>query len=371
VCCWRGFNLKRLLVYSYFCPDSQHRPGGVQQIVGPLLDVLTRSYNWTLTVVHGAACQRPTKHICLPSWTSGNEPDSVDPHVLAGASQFLQTLARGHHAALSVDRMLPASLGVPCVLMSNTMAYETEATAARANQWRTIIAPTERHAALVRMVRPLAHVRAVPYGLPGKLLEAAASNSFPLVTGQSQVIKLPHRPDRRKGHPEAIKGLAMALPASKNVKLQIAWLNEKRYAAYKDELHRLAQQLGVESQVEFCPWVDGIERWKSSADWTATLQLGSFEESFGLSIVESILFGRPVVTLRQPAVREILGDTSLLLEIDDPHNWYAALCEYWRAGVGRPQFSNGLLDLLSLDRMAACYDKILIEANSADLFVHD
>jgi glycosyltransferase involved in cell wall biosynthesis len=158
--------------------------------------------------------------------------------------------------------------------------------------------------------------------------------------------------------------LARALPDSGHVKFEISWLNEARYSNYQREIVCLANQLGVASQVSFCGWLNGSERWRALAESCAVLQVGRFDESFGLSIIESILFGRPAVTRYQPAIREIVGATDLLIEIADPLEWYEALSTYWSRRTqpdSETQNRERLIQSLSLERMAACYDRILTD----------
>jgi glycosyltransferase involved in cell wall biosynthesis len=357
-------SLKQLLVYCYFCPDAPHRPGGVQQIVGPLLSALIESGGWAVSVVHAGPCHATSSHSAFPGYSEIGEPSAVNPDILVEAARRLRTLATNYDVVLSIDRLLPCLLPRPCVLMSNTLSYETEVVAVQADQWARIVVPTTVFAGPVHTVNPSARVCVVPYGLPDEVIERAMSVP-PAVWGDSPcIVRLPHRPDPRKGHREAIEGLALALPESRRVKLEISWLDEERYASYRLEIETLAHQLGVAPQVAISSWLDGSEQWQSTADSCAALQLGRFAETFGLSIVESILFGRPVVTRPQPAVREVVGSTELLLEVANPLDWYAALEAYGTHRV-RPLSTSRdrhpLAQALSLARMAASYDLILKE----------
>jgi len=357
--------LKQLLVYSYFCPETPHRAGGVQQIEGALLRTLTESEGWTVSVLHTGPCYATPTHFRFPEHSDIGQPDAVNPDILIEGARLMRTLAGDHDIVLSIDRLLPCPLPRPCVLMSNTLSYQTEAVAVQATQWARIIVPTAAFAKKVRALNPAVRVQVVPYGLPEELFREAMSTP-PAVWGDNpSIVRLPHRPDRRKGHHEAIEGLARALPESQHVRLEISWLDEKRYASYRREIEYLAHQLGIAQQISFCGWLNGSERWRAMAESCAVLQVGCFEESFGLSIVESILFGRPAVTRRQPAVKEIVGPTKLLLEVADPLEWYRALSAYWTHQIRRDSEAldrHLITQLLSLERMAARYDCILTEA---------
>jgi glycosyltransferase involved in cell wall biosynthesis len=358
--------LRRLLVYCYFCPDTIHRTGGVQHIVGPLIHELEATKGWTVNIAHTGSCNAASKHIVFPETSEIEQPDAINQKNLIRSAQRLVELASNYDVVLSIDRLLPCSLQKPCVLMSNTLGYQTEANAVQANQWAVIVVPTHTFAKSVRALNTVTRVKVVPYGLPDDVLKEARS-ARPAVWNKCDpaIVRLPHRPDRRKGHLEAIEGLALALPDSRNIRLQISWLNEARYSEYRREVEYLSRKLRVDSQIIFCGWLNGSERWQAVSESCAVLQVGSFEESFGLSIIESIVFGRPAVTLYQPAIREIAGQTNLYVEIADPLKWYEKLSAYWSRRT-KHDFENQnrerLIRSLSLERMSASYDRILMGA---------
>ena len=353
--------MSRLLVYCYFCPCAEHRPGGVQQVVEPLLSGLANQYGWSVTVLHPGDCAAKAGHVAITDAESVIEPLGLEPELLVDHAQRLRELARAHDIVLSIDRLLPGPLSIPCVLMSNTIAYFTEASAVQGDLWNCVVAPSQRHADLVRGINPAVGVIVVGYGVRDSFLAKTAPPCGSIGNSdQPLVVRLPHRPDRRKGHAEAIEGLAVALPSSENITLEISWLDEPRYAQYREELLALATRLGVESQIAFCCWRNGVDHRQAAVRSAATLQLGCFEESFGLSIVESMLLGRPTVTRYQPAVREVVGATDLLLEISDPLQWHQALSGYWSGkGAHAAQQGEALNQRFSFERMVTSYHELL------------
>jgi hypothetical protein len=222
---------------------------------------------------------------------------------------------------LSIDRILPPIPDRPRVLMCNTLAYFTEAVAAASPTWASIIVPSAHLGRQVRQVNPASRTHVVPYAIPAATLARAGQ----MAPARARRVRLPHRPDRRKGHIEAIRGLAGAMPSTQPIDIDIAWLDESRYEGYLRELRSVAGQEGVADRVHFSRWIDGDARWQALESAQAVLQLGTFEETFGLAIVEAVLCGRLAITRAQPAVREIVGSTPLLIEIDDPLNWVAVL----------------------------------------------
>lgn len=360
--------MRNLLVACYFCPAVRWRAGGVQQVVGPLVDGLWESGDWSVVVVHPGQCQETQGHEALPDVGEPGHPDHVDPDRLLEHARRFRVLATEADVILGVDRILPASGTTPRVLMSNTLAYLTEASAVAAGGWSHIVVPTHHFAQRVRAIDPGANVCIVPYGLHPSVIARAASLPSPRWEDPVLVVRLPHRPDPRKGHARAIEGLARSLPSSSRVRLEIAWLDQPCYSNFRRELEDRVMALGVDAQVRIRPWLDGDERWDAVKSTHAVLQLGSFEETFGLSLVEAVLSGRLAITAGQAAVREVVGTSPFLIEVRDPLAWYEALEGAIRvlsvSPVDAPDA--GLAPSLSLDRMVARYSAVLRAASEAE-----
>lgn len=344
---------RRVLVYCYFCPEAIHRPGGVQQLIGPLLASLGR-FGWDVSVAHPGGCLVPTGHHPVPATDVATEADWVPVDALCEVGERLERLVSGNDVMLSVDRALPWPLRCPAVLMSNTLNYVREAAAVQAGHWNDIIVPTASYGDLVRSFNRDARIRVIPYGLREVANDARTSSD-----SWRRVVRLPHRPDARKGHEQAIRGLAGALPASRDISLIISWLGESRYSKFRVELEELAADLGVAQQVIFSPWLDVHSEHPSADEYAALLQIGSFLESFGLSVVESVLRGIPAITLPQPAIREVVGDTGLLIEIADPLDWFAEFSRYTNENPSLRESPPDSLRGLTIARMAAGYHEAL------------
>lgn len=355
--------MKRLLTFCYFCPSAAVRPGGVQQIVGPLLEGLTLSAKWRVTVAHQGECHSSSSHLAVANPSNPIQTDQVEPALLQALTLRLRKLANDADVVLSIDRLVPITCRVPHVLMANTAAYVTEASAIAAPGWSTIIVPTKYFAQRVRAINPKVDVAIVPYGLPSLVRERLAGLAQPRWNTSPLVVRLPHRPDPRKGHAAAIEGLARQSSSNPPVQLDIAWLDEPRYLAFRRELEDLASRHHVRHQVRFCPWVNGEDRWRALAASHAVLQVGNFEETFGLAAVEAVLAGRIAITANQPAIREVLA-SPLHIEIDDPLNWCQVFHHTFEhiTRVGQYPIAQQLTQSFALDRMVAGYDTVLRQA---------
>lgn len=347
-----------LLIASYFCPTVD-RSGGVQQVVGPLIDEIVNCGS-RVRVAHPGRCGDPL-HRPVPYIRDPGPVDHIEPYALCSWSDELTALSKDVDVILAIDRALPLSdAAPPLVLMCNSLAYVTEAHAAMARGWSRIIAPTEHLANQIRILASGSTVEAIPYGLPEALLGALTEMPVPDWGNGPLTVLLPHRPDHRKGHVPAIAGLASA---SRDIRLDISWLEEPRYEAFRQDLQKLSMSLGVADRVRFSGWVRNEARLARLADAHAVLQVGNFEESFGLSVVEAVLAGRIAITGPQPAVEEVLGTSPLHVEIDDSTDWALALIstvEELASGRGRP---DGFSEVsLSISEMAQRYLGVLSEA---------
>jgi hypothetical protein len=86
--------MKRVLVYSYFCPDNPHRPGGVQQVVGSLISCLVKEFGWKALIAHPEPCHEKPFHCLLPDSVEREQSDSINPIRLAEAANQFRDLSR-------------------------------------------------------------------------------------------------------------------------------------------------------------------------------------------------------------------------------------------------------------------------------------
>jgi glycosyltransferase involved in cell wall biosynthesis len=87
--------------------------------------------------------------------------------------------------------------------------------------------------------------------------------------------------------------------------------------AYEDELRALARELGVEDRVRFPGWIsdDDLEDLYRAA---SCFVLPTFQEGFGLPVLEAMARGLPVACSDIPALTELVGDAAMLFDPHDP-----------------------------------------------------
>jgi glycosyltransferase involved in cell wall biosynthesis len=86
--------------------------------------------------------------------------------------------------------------------------------------------------------------------------------------------------------------------------------------SYEDELRALASELGVADRVHLPDWVSG-EQLEGLYRMAACFVLPSFEEGFGLPVLEAMRRGVAVACSNRSSLPEVAGDAALLFDPDD------------------------------------------------------
>lgn len=107
---------------------------------------------------------------------------------------------------------------------------------------------------------------------------------------------------------------------------QLVIVGAERDQKYSAELHQLAAELGITADVVF---VGGVPN-EETADFYRAADLlvyPSFNETFGLPILEAMACVCPVVTSNVSSMPEIAGGAALLVDPDDPNSIARAILE--------------------------------------------
>lgn len=107
---------------------------------------------------------------------------------------------------------------------------------------------------------------------------------------------------------------------------QLAIVGPGRDARYVAELHALADRLGISDDVV---WVGGVPLEETAQFYRAAdaLVYPSFNETFGLPLLEAMACSCPVVTSDCSAMPETAGGAALLADPEDPRSIGAAIVE--------------------------------------------
>ena len=136
-------------------------------------------------------------------------------------------------------------------------------------------------------------------GILGELREAKGQRDFVLAAGE--VIK--------------------SIP---NCRFIITGLDHRLDKSFRRELRRLAKVLGVEDRIIWLDWLDDTAPFYAAIDVFVS---ASHSESFGLTILEAMIRGTPIVATATEGARELLGeDRDVLVPTQSPVMLAEAIC---------------------------------------------
>jgi glycosyltransferase involved in cell wall biosynthesis len=127
-----------------------------------------------------------------------------------------------------------------------------------------------------------------------------------------------------KGQEEFIRAAAIIASRRTDVTFIIAGEDKSRGGENRRQIERLINDLGLDGRIHLLGWVDDVPRLLSAFD---LLVSPSRSEPFGLSIIEGMACGVPVIATRSEGAREILEDgvTGQLLSSGSPQELASAI----------------------------------------------
>jgi len=150
----------------------------------------------------------------------------------------------------------------------------------------------------------------VPVTAPGSSADCSrrvALRAEPEAAADATVIIQVSRMQPWKGHRLHLEALGRLTDHPGWICWQVGGPQRPAEAQYLDELQRLAARLGIADRVRFLGSRSDIPRLLSAADIYCQPNLGP--EPFGVSLLEALLAGLPVVTTALGAAPEIVDDT--------------------------------------------------------------
>lgn len=133
------------------------------------------------------------------------------------------------------------------------------------------------------------------------------------------VIGIVGRLDPWKGQLELLKAFFECWKKNKDLRLLIVGSETPGEEGYKEELLRFINEKEIESSVKLIPFQPNVNEWMSSMD---IFVMPSYEEAFGIVLVEAMAAGLPVISTNAGGVPDILLDDSLGLKVE-PRNFEA------------------------------------------------
>ncbi|MBI2966042.1 MAG: glycosyltransferase family 4 protein [Chloroflexi bacterium] len=313
------------------------------------------------------------------------DPYEVPPHQIADTARNLKPLVEWadriylHADIFHFRSLVPPA--VPIIRSFHDFHYETALVSAFGYGADLTIVPSDYLRRCIQAtvgesgLRALEPVEVIPNGIDLDVYRSDGprepSGAAPGRPGEI-VLLHPHRPDPRKGIEQALH-VVQALrkrqprrPVRLLVPRHVDAPSDAGVAAYYADVERRAREMEVADSIEFHPWFgeQGMPPLYRFSD--VTLCLGSFIESFGLTVYESLACGTPVVAARVGALREAPDFADLhRVEYGDIAAATDAVIEAGR-GMRDPEGARKLLERrYSLGAMGSAYVDAIEGANAS------
>lgn len=167
----------------------------------------------------------------------------------------------------------------------------------------------------------------------------------------------------RKGHVYLFEALAPLIRSGLKANLYLVGVGSKEY---RQELEKLAQQLGIHQQVKFLGWRDDVLEVISVAD---ILVHPSLEDALSSTLIEALMLGKPIIASDISGARDSLDDGryGVIVPPADANAFRSALemvvanlDAFREKAQGGSQY---ILDQMGAPKVAeqhiACYQKVL------------
>ncbi len=143
----------------------------------------------------------------------------------------------------------------------------------------------------------------------------------------AQVLCVIGRMAKQKGYPFLIQALPKVLTRFPNIRLLIVGGAGVPGESNEQEVQQLVRTLGLEHVVHFLGWREDIGEILGVTD---IFVLPSLWEGFGLTLVEAMFAGKPVVATRVDAIPEVVaeGETGILVPSADPDTLAEAIMTF-------------------------------------------
>jgi glycosyltransferase involved in cell wall biosynthesis len=375
----------RVLVYSEFAPLAGHLVGGAQRYANGLLTALGD------TGVHMTyVCPPADRHPLLDSGgrlelidrlravVPLDHAESVSPVEVHHDLHLLSRLAADADVVVTIDTQFPLQTEVPIVLWLNNFSYPPETRSVFGLNWNVVVVPSEYVLRCLRWYLPDASwmgdpppVRVIAPGLDitsdldGQDTEQIRA-ALGLPRGE-RYLTFPHRADPDKGFATALHALGEVRRRGHSHRLLVPTLSHDdlwpHQAMHVRERELLVEQLGLDGAVVFHDWIpaEHMAAYMRCAEWS--LCPSELPESFGLSVVESVAAGVPVVATPAGAVPEIMprGHGVEIVEFKD----WEAIADRVERGIPDDELERGAAFVrreFAWERCAAQWLDVLVSA---------
>ena len=319
-----------ILLYLYYPFFDTHLAGGVQVWLRNLVkEILEKDPDIHISIycpdsnLHSYPSDINVHHVLLDM-----EQDFLSPKMVFDNLSLIKQAEENADLIWIIDRTFPIRSDKPQILSLNTICYEREVMSIFQADWKAIACPSNFvKNQLDEVIDPGRNIYKIPYYIDPVFLK-----DYPDKTNrvkkyydyrpECKYILFPHRPDRSKGHEEAMDVLAkllvtddkffLLIPEAPDAKVS----NVSSEGEYIYELKELAKAKGLSDHVIFHKWVEYSDLPSYYSLGYYTLFFSRLPETFGLTLLNSAICGTPVISLGYGALNEVIPPGGIHQTVD-------------------------------------------------------
>jgi L-malate glycosyltransferase len=227
-----------------------------------------------------------------------------------------------------------------------------------------------------RKITPERKITVIPNGIDFRRFDAGLQRGFDMeefrrrlkIAPGSLLVGTVGEIKRQKGHEDFLRAASAIARENESAHFIIAGADSTRTGERRASLERLTAELGLTKRVHFTGWLSEIAPLMSALDVYVS---ASHTESFGLTIVEAMAAGLPVVATATEGAREIIEDagSGLLVPVGDHQAMAASVLGLLNDGDERARIgalaSRHARSRFSLERMVDATEQVYFETMNA------
>ena len=308
----------RILVYLYYPMYEKHLAGGVQVWLKDLMEYIeAKNKNIKFQVVCPAGQGYEfAKKLNVNHSLIDMERDFLTPADIHHNFEVIRNLEKETDLIWMIDRIFPIQTSKPKLLSLNTLCYERELMSIFQSGWNKMVLLTDFVKKQVIDYVDKKEVYEIPCYVDEKFLNVEVDekiiNKYFDYDKRHKYILFPHRPDPDKGHITAINIIKELIKCDKEYRLLIPLppkakeINAPRENEFINSIKQYVNDNDLNKYVIFHDWVDyeDIPTFYKIGEFT--LFLSKLPETFGLTLLNSISVGTPVLSYGAGALNEVV-----------------------------------------------------------------
>lgn len=305
-----------ILVYSYFPLFDKHLAGGMQSWARGLLEGLYKKGLDIQLVCPNSKLHSFPKDFKVHHVLNDSEVDGLEPRKYYEDLIYLKELEQKADIIWTFDRSFPIKSNKKKILSLGTFCYEREMKCIFQDDYDIVVVPSQYTKGQFDFYRN--DIKIIPMfiesNISKKKIDKQIINKYFKYCTSKKYILFPHRPEFSKGHYDALEILKLIIKEDSSYTLCIPEPPNSRLADAKaetdfiEELKDYVRKNNLENNVVFHKWVERIDMPYYLSIGEFALFMTKLPETFGISLINCISCGLPVISYGSGALKEVVPE---------------------------------------------------------------